>query len=198
MDRGRHQSRARRIRADRRCAAAGGARYRRPRWPRTPSAGWSRCWTELPPARAARIVASVSGVARDVVYARALALKPESKVEETRRLEIEHGLRRAGSQDASASARCRAWACSSRPAGPALRLSSAQFVAGAHRVLPLEIGKTRRAERLRPGEDVVAHEAHRHAAGLPAAGDEALPLAAAPRGPDRCGTIADRTRARTR
>ena len=31
---------------------------------------------ELPPARAARIVASVSGVARDVVYARALALKP--------------------------------------------------------------------------------------------------------------------------
>jgi 16S rRNA (cytidine1402-2'-O)-methyltransferase len=32
---------------------------------------------ELPPARAARIVASVSGVARDVVYARALALKPE-------------------------------------------------------------------------------------------------------------------------
>jgi len=31
---------------------------------------------ELPPARAARMVASVSGVARDVVYARALALKP--------------------------------------------------------------------------------------------------------------------------
>jgi hypothetical protein len=29
----------------------------------------------LPPARAARIVASVSGVARDVVYARAMALK---------------------------------------------------------------------------------------------------------------------------
>ena len=31
--------------------------------------------TELPPARAARIVASVSGVAREIVYARALALK---------------------------------------------------------------------------------------------------------------------------
>lgn len=31
---------------------------------------------ELPPARAARIVASVSGVARDIVYARALVLKP--------------------------------------------------------------------------------------------------------------------------
>jgi 16S rRNA (cytidine1402-2'-O)-methyltransferase len=30
---------------------------------------------ELPPARAARVVAAVSGVARDVVYARALALK---------------------------------------------------------------------------------------------------------------------------
>jgi 16S rRNA (cytidine1402-2'-O)-methyltransferase len=31
---------------------------------------------EMPPARAARVVAAVSGVARDVVYARALALKP--------------------------------------------------------------------------------------------------------------------------
>ncbi len=31
---------------------------------------------ELPPARAARVVAAVTGVARDVVYARALALKP--------------------------------------------------------------------------------------------------------------------------
>lgn len=33
--------------------------------------------TELPPARAARIVASVSGVARDTVYARALKIKSE-------------------------------------------------------------------------------------------------------------------------
>jgi 16S rRNA (cytidine1402-2'-O)-methyltransferase len=32
--------------------------------------------TELPPARAARVVAAVTGVARDVVYARAIALKP--------------------------------------------------------------------------------------------------------------------------
>jgi 16S rRNA (cytidine1402-2'-O)-methyltransferase len=32
---------------------------------------------ELPPARAARIVALVTGIKRDVVYARALALKPE-------------------------------------------------------------------------------------------------------------------------
>jgi 16S rRNA (cytidine1402-2'-O)-methyltransferase len=32
---------------------------------------------ELPPARAARIVAAVAGVPRDVVYARALALRPE-------------------------------------------------------------------------------------------------------------------------
>jgi 16S rRNA (cytidine1402-2'-O)-methyltransferase len=31
---------------------------------------------ELPPARAARVVATMTGVARDVVYARALALKP--------------------------------------------------------------------------------------------------------------------------
>ncbi|MCC7325944.1 MAG: 16S rRNA (cytidine(1402)-2'-O)-methyltransferase [Burkholderiales bacterium] len=34
---------------------------------------------ELPPARAARVVAAVTGVARDAVYARALALKPESR-----------------------------------------------------------------------------------------------------------------------
>src|SRR5262249_43695681 len=34
---------------------------------------------ELPPARAARVVASVTGVARDEVYARALALKPAAK-----------------------------------------------------------------------------------------------------------------------
>ena len=33
---------------------------------------------ELPPARAARVVAAMTGVAREVVYARALALKPES------------------------------------------------------------------------------------------------------------------------
>ena len=33
---------------------------------------------ELPPARAARVVAGVTGIKRDVVYARALALKPES------------------------------------------------------------------------------------------------------------------------
>ena len=32
---------------------------------------------ELPPARAARVVAAVAGIKRDVVYARALALKPE-------------------------------------------------------------------------------------------------------------------------
>ena len=32
---------------------------------------------ELPPARAARVVAAVTGIKRDVVYARALALKPE-------------------------------------------------------------------------------------------------------------------------
>ena len=32
---------------------------------------------ELPPARAARVVAAVAGVRRDVVYARALELKPE-------------------------------------------------------------------------------------------------------------------------
>ncbi len=31
---------------------------------------------ELPPARAARVVAGVTGVPRDAVYARALALKP--------------------------------------------------------------------------------------------------------------------------
>jgi len=31
---------------------------------------------ELPPARAARLVAAVTGVARDVVYARAMKLKP--------------------------------------------------------------------------------------------------------------------------
>ena len=33
---------------------------------------------ELPPARAARVVAAVSGVARDAVYARALALKAKA------------------------------------------------------------------------------------------------------------------------
>ncbi|MFO1323044.1 MAG: 16S rRNA (cytidine(1402)-2'-O)-methyltransferase [Burkholderiales bacterium] len=33
---------------------------------------------ELPPARAARVVAAVTGVARDVVYARALALRPDA------------------------------------------------------------------------------------------------------------------------
>jgi 16S rRNA (cytidine1402-2'-O)-methyltransferase len=32
--------------------------------------------TELPPARAARVVAAVTGIARDVVYARAIAIKP--------------------------------------------------------------------------------------------------------------------------
>jgi len=32
---------------------------------------------ELPPARAARVVAGVAGIRRDAVYARALALKPE-------------------------------------------------------------------------------------------------------------------------
>jgi 16S rRNA (cytidine1402-2'-O)-methyltransferase len=32
---------------------------------------------ELPPARAARVVASVAGIAREAVYARALALKPQ-------------------------------------------------------------------------------------------------------------------------
>ena len=32
---------------------------------------------ELPPARAARVVAAVTGIKRDVIYARALALKPE-------------------------------------------------------------------------------------------------------------------------
>ena len=32
---------------------------------------------ELPPARAARVVAAMTGVARDVVYAQALALKPQ-------------------------------------------------------------------------------------------------------------------------
>ena len=32
--------------------------------------------TELPPARAARVVAAVTGVARDAVYARAIAIKP--------------------------------------------------------------------------------------------------------------------------
>ena len=31
---------------------------------------------ELPPARAARVVAAVTGIARDVVYARAIAIKP--------------------------------------------------------------------------------------------------------------------------
>jgi len=30
---------------------------------------------ELPPARAARVVAAVTGVARDLIYARALALQ---------------------------------------------------------------------------------------------------------------------------
>ena len=35
--------------------------------------------TELPPARAARVVAAVTGVARDAVYSRALALKPDSR-----------------------------------------------------------------------------------------------------------------------
>ena len=33
---------------------------------------------ELPPARAARVVAAMTGAARDAVYARALALKPSS------------------------------------------------------------------------------------------------------------------------
>ena len=32
---------------------------------------------ELPPARAARVVAAATGIRRDVIYARALALKPE-------------------------------------------------------------------------------------------------------------------------
>jgi 16S rRNA (cytidine1402-2'-O)-methyltransferase len=34
--------------------------------------------TELPPARAARVVAAVTGVSRDAVYARAIAIKPRS------------------------------------------------------------------------------------------------------------------------
>ena len=53
----------------------------------------------------------------------------------------------------------------------------AQHVAGAHRVLPLEVGKARRPKRLRAGEDCVARDAHRHATSVPAAGDQALPPA---------------------
>ncbi|MGI8895377.1 MAG: hypothetical protein ACR2HE_06980 [Casimicrobiaceae bacterium] len=32
-------------------------------------------WEELPPARASRVVAAMTGVARELVYARALALQ---------------------------------------------------------------------------------------------------------------------------
>ena len=34
---------------------------------------------ELPPARAARVVANVTGIARDQLYARAIALKPDAE-----------------------------------------------------------------------------------------------------------------------
>ena len=43
------------------------------------SAGSRRCLVELPPAAAARVVASVSGVARDLVYERATALKAQPR-----------------------------------------------------------------------------------------------------------------------
>src|SRR4029453_11279444 len=135
-----------------------GCAMRRLRWRPTSSACWSRCWLNCrrrgphgswPRFRAWRATSFMRARWRP---------SRRSEIEEARRLQIEHGLRAlvhktpAPTHDAER--------------GPALRHPlvedfdpKAQFIAGAHRVLPLEVGKPRRSERFRPGEDSIAWEA---------------------------------------
>ena len=141
---------------------------------------------ELPPARAARVVAAVTGIERDALYARALALKPD----DARSTRVADSRDRTGwsPRDRALAARADSNSRQRQRRMPSVGLlrrrrtlehvdAQAQDVAGPHRIFPLQIGEARRAERFGTGENVVTARRMRDAAGLPAAGDQALPRA---------------------